>query len=604
MEAEQVLDKLKVEQDRGITVKAQTSSLVQNIKGEDYLINLVDTPGHSDFAYEVERSLKACEGALLVVDSAQGIQAQTMAHYKTSENIKDQEREIFGDWIDFDYIPVMNKCDLPGADPELTELQVAITMGVETDKGAVYCSAKTGEGVEYLLERIASDIKPPKPLDWGYNEHLTNKDELRCFVFDSWFEPNRGVYFLVRVFNGDIKKGDKVLISKMVQKKTIEVREVGIMNPNKLELEHLSEGQVGYVLLNLKDPAQSAKNLGATIIREDKLTFEGEGHEINNLRTEKDNFNLIKPIPEMIKPKQMIYASLYPELPDEYTQLNVAINKLLLEDPAVSITKESSPALGNGFRCGFLGSLHMECFKQRIEDEFDLGCITTFPTVVYQAMPRGGDEPVEVYNPLEAPEHVTEWLEPWAEAKILCPLEYFDNIKRVCENRRGLLMDFEDTDDGQFLVTYEFPMSEIITDFVDVVKTNSKGYASLDYEFLEYRTADIEKVVIYITNEPIDALSFLVHKRRAFELGKKICIKLKELVPRQLFNVKIQARIRNKTIASESIQSTGKNVLAKCYGGDYSRKRKLIEKQKAGKKKMRELGRVSVPTTTLNKIFQ
>jgi GTP-binding protein LepA len=233
-----------------------------------------------------------------------------------------------------------------------------------------------------------------------------------------------------------------------------------------------------------------------------------------------------------------------------------------------------------------------------------LGCITTYPTVVYQALPRGEEQPVEVYNPLEAPENVDVWFEPWAEAKILCKIDFLDNIKRVCEARRGLMTDYEDTDDGQFLMTYEFPMSEIITDFVDIVKTNSKGYASLDYEFLEYREADIEKVVIYITNEPIDALSFLVHKKRAFDLGKKICIKLRDLVPRQLFDVKIQARIRNKTIASESIKSTGKNVLAKCYGGDYSRKRKLIEKQKSGKKKMRELGRVSVPTNTLNKIFK
>ena len=596
---EQVLDKLKVERDRGITVKAQSSSLLHNVNGEDYLFNLIDTPGHSDFAYEVERSLKSCEGALLVVDSAQGIQAQTLAHFETAKKIKKMEKKIFEDWSRFEYVPVLNKIDLPSADPDMAELQVILTLGVDPDKGGVRVSAKAGIGIEELINRIIEDIPSPLDMEWGLSELVDQKSAFRAFVFDSWFEENRGVYFLIRVFNGRVDANSKVLVSK-IDDKVFEIREIGIMNPEKCPVDSLEAGQVGYVLLNLKDPRESAKNLGSTLIDE-KLKNPKKPSEI--IKLDKPIFEEIKPLPELIKPKQMIFASMYPETPDEYNPMKLAIEKLRLEDPAVSVVFENSPALGSGFRCGFLGSLHLECFKQRIKDEFDLGVITTYPTVVYKTVCKRTKKEEFVYNPLEAPEQCI-WYEPWARAKILCRSEYERGIKKLCESKRGELVELEDTEDGNFLATYDFPMSEIITDFVDLIKTNSKGYASVDYNFHDYREASIQKVVIYLTNDPIESLSFLAHKTKAFELGKRMCIRLKELIPRQLFTVKVQAKVGKRVIASETIKATGKNVLAKCYGGDYSRKRKLIEKQKKGKKKMRELGKVSVPSSTLNKIFK
>lgn len=594
---QQVLDKLQVERDRGITVKAQSSSLLYTQNNEDFLINLVDTPGHSDFAYEVERSLKACEGALLVVDAAQGIQAQTLAHYRTSKRIKQEEADIFGEWSKFNYIPVLNKCDLPNSDPIMAELQVAITMGLESEKGAVRCSAKTGLGIDYLLERIISDLPSPTPLGFGIQDNVSLNGNFRAFVFDSWYQLNKGVYFLVRVLNGEIKLGDKVFMNKINEGKELEVREIGVMNPEMLELEGLKMGMVGYILLNIKDAKESIKGLGATLLGSTIINNQGE--KIDNI---KNNFEYLNPIPELIEPKQLIYASLYPETPDEFTELNEAIQKLLLQDPAVSIEIEASPALGNGFRCGFLGSLHLDCFRQRIKDEFNLDVITTYPTVVYKAILPKGEEKM-IYSPVETPERC-DWEEPWAKAEILVKKEYLENIKRVCESRNGLLKHFEDPGDDQFLLRYDFPMSEIITDFVDLIKTNSKGYASVNYEFSDYRPGNIKKVTIYITNEPVDALSFLVREDRAYELGKKICGKLQKLIPRQLFEVKIQAKVGSKVIASEKVKSYGKNVIAKCYGGDYSRKKKLMENQKKGKKRMRELGKVSIPTSSINKIFK
>lgn len=595
---DQILDKLQVERDRGITVKAQSSSLLYTKDKTDFLINLVDTPGHSDFAYEVERSLKSCEGALLVVDSAQGIQAQTLAHYQTAKKIKIQEKEIFGKWSRFSYIPVLNKIDLPAADPMMAELQVAITLGLEVDKGAIPCSAKTGEGIQYLLDRIISDFPSPIPLDYGVDaeNQISVKDNFRAFVFDSWYQTNKGVYFLVRVMNGEVAVGDKVVVNKIMEGKELEVREVGVMNPEMLELDGLKIGMVGFILLNVKDARESVKGLGATIVSKNVKNEEGE------LQDFKHPFEFIRPIPELIEPKQLIYASIFPETPDEFTSLNEAIKKLLLEDPAVSVEIESSPALGNGFRCGFLGSLHLDCFKQRIKDEFNLEVITTYPTVAYKAILPQGEEKL-IYNPIDVPERC-DWEEPWARAEILVRAEYLENIKRACESRHGILENFEDPGDDQFLLTYDFPMSEIITDFVDLIKTNSRGYASINYEFLDYRPADIKKVTIFITNEPVDALSFLVREDRAFSLGKKLCGKLQKLIPRQLFVVKIQAKVGSKVIASEKVSSYGKNVLARCYGGDYTRKKKLMENQKKGKKKMRELGRVSIPTSTINKIFR
>lgn len=597
----QVLDRLEVEKDRGITIKAQSSSLFYQYKGEEYLINLVDTPGHADFAYEVERALKACEGALLVVDCLQGIQAQTMAHFSNAKNLKTKEKDIFGKDSNFEIIPVMNKIDLPGADPELAEVHVAITFGLE--KEAVYCSAKNGIGIKELLDAIVEHIPPPTFLDWGMSKDLSSVDQFRAFVFDSWFELNRGVYLLIRVFNGSVKLGDELKISKMPGRVVV-VRELGVMNPNKCSIETLESGQVGYIGVSLKEAKDSVHNLGSTLISPENefslYDFENENAiPPSNPEGEKK----VSSIPELIKAKQLVYASIYPESSEEFQALKVAIDKLNLEDPALSVEVEGSPALGSGFRCGFLGSLHLDCFKQRLLAEYGLGCITTYPTVVYKAKLPGGVEEKLIYNPLEAPERC-HWEEPWANTNILCKNEYAENLKKISLTRRGIVIDQKETGDGQTLLKMEFPMSEIITDFVDVLKSNSRGYASLDYSFKEFRPAEVEVVKIYITNEAIDALSFIVHKDKASAFGKKMCLKLRELIPRQLFQVAIQAKVGGKVIAAEHLKPMGKNVLARCYGGDYTRKQKLIEKQKEGKKKMRDLGKVSVPTSTLNKIFK
>ena len=587
LQDKQVLDRLEVEKERGITIKAQTSSLLYKFEGNDYLINLVDTPGHADFAYEVERALKACEGALLVVDSSQGIQAQTMAHFNSAKKLKQKEKDIFGDFSQFEIIPIMNKIDLPGADPELTEIQVSYNFNIETP--AVFCSAKTGVGMTDLLDSVVKTIPHPISMDWGLSPEMVETKGFRAFIFDSWFEQNRGVYLLIRVFNGKVQVDDQIKISKMGDR-VVTVREVGVMNPDKCEVDKLSVGQVGYILTTLKDAKESVINLGGTLLDSD--------HSFSFLQD--DNLTMV--IPELIKAKQQIYASIYPETTDELNLLKTAIDKLSLEDPALSVEIESSPALGNGFRCGFLGTLHLDCFRQRLKAEYNIGCITTFPTVLYQAILPDGTKK-EIYNPNEAPDNCT-WEEPWAKAQILCKDEYTEILRKISISKRGNILKVTETGDGQSLIEAEFPLSEIIADFVDVIKTNSKGYASLDYEFYEFRPAKVDIVRIFITQEPVDALSFLVHHEKSYTFGKDLCRKLKELIPRQLFQVAIQARVGKKTIAAEHIKAVGKNVLSRCYGGDYTRKQKLIENQKKGKKKMRELGKVNVPVSTLNQIFK
>lgn len=580
----QLLDKLKVEQERGITVKAQTSSLIFEENGEKYLLNLVDTPGHSDFAYEVERALKACEGALLIVDAAQGVQAQTFAHFRTAKELKQLERELFGSESNFKFLPVLNKIDLEGADPDMAELQVYYRLGIETTPERI--SAKTGEGVKKLISRLVKELPPPAALNWGANAPQPisiDPDSFRGFIFDSWFEPNRGVYFLVRVFNGKVTKGNKLILSNNSTEE-LEVREVGVMAPDKHELTELVSGQVGYILLNLKDASESAKNLGETLL---------------SSYTENSDF---LPLPNFQDATQLVFASIYPETPDEFRELSTGISKLVLEDPSVSVELESSPALGSGFRCGFLGTLHLDIFKQRLQDEYAMNCITTFPTVLYKAIPPKG-EPKFISSPVDAPEFC-EWEEPWAKVSMITREKYERSLMKLAEARRGQFVLRESLDDDQLELIYDLPLSEVITDFNDQLKSISSGFASLDYKFLDYRPADILKLVMFITNEPVDALSFLVHESRAYDIGKKLCTNLKTLVPRQLYTMKIQARIGPKTIASETIKSTGKNVLSKCYGGDYSRKRKLIEKQKAGKKKMRDIGKVSLDAGTINKLFK
>lgn len=608
----QVLDKLIVERERGITVKAQTSSLLYKHGEEDYLINLVDTPGHSDFAYEVERSLKACEGALLIVDSSQGIQAQTFAHLTTARRFKVTERTLFGSSKkDFEFLPVINKIDLPAADPDSVELQIAYTLNLEAIPARI--SAKTGLGIDNLMKRIVDTIPSPAVFDWGLSSPAL-VDNFRSFVFDSWFETNRGVFLMTRVFNGRVKAGDQVVLSTQPDK-MIEVKEVGILAPDRLPITQLETGQVGYVLVGIKDPRQSVQNLGCTILGKDPHVrikvhqdFESTDEAMKLKAAKEAEFQensidqWVSSIPSFQKSKQLVFCCLYPDDPEEFQQMDHAIHRLVLEDPGVTITMESSPALGTGYRCGFLGVFHMEIFRERLSTEHEVGTISTFPTVLYKAvLPKG--EVKYVHNVMEAPERCT-WEEPWVDAQILIRAEYQSEIKSLAEPRRGKYIGIKEMEDGQVMLNYEFPMSEVITDFVNNIKAVTRGYGSLDYVLKDYRPADVVKMMIYITDEPIDAMSFLVHKSKSFELGKKICQALRKFIPTQVFDYNIQAKIGSKAIASEKVKGRNKNVIAKCYGGDYSRKRKLIEKQKEGKKKMRMFGKVSMPSGAINSVFK
>ena len=599
----QVLDKLIVERERGITVKAQTSSLLYKMDNQEYIINLVDTPGHSDFAYEVERSLKACEGALLIVDASQGIQAQTFAHLSTARRFKQREQQLFGtSKREFTFLPVINKIDLPSADPDGVELQINYTLGIESVP--VRVSAKVGLGIDDLMKNIVKRIPSPAPFTWGLGSEILSTN-FRSFVFDSWFETNRGVYLMTRVFNGSIGAGDVAVLSTQTDK-TLEVKEVGILIPERQPLMRLKEGQVGYVLVNIKDPKLSVKNLGCTIfgknVEDVKFNVVEDGENEEKLATLKLPSNTVSSIPSFQKAKQLVYCCLYPEDPEEFQLLDIAIHKLILEDPGVSIVVESSPALGTGYRCGFLGVFHMEIFRERLLTEYNLKTISTFPTVVYKAiLPKG--EKVEVHNVLESPE-THNWEEPWVDAHILVKKEYESVIKHLAEPRRGLYKSAKEMEDGQVLLHFEFPMSEVITNFIDDIKSSTKGYGSLDYSLKEYRPAPIVKLVVYITDEAVDAMSFLVHKTRAYDLGRKVTETLRKFIPQQLFDFNIQAKIGSRTIASEKVRAKGKNVIAKCYGGDYSRKRKLIENQKEGKKRMRMFGKVNMPSGAINSVFK
>jgi GTP-binding protein LepA len=410
---------------------------------------------------------------------------------------------------------------------------------------------------------------------------------------------------MTRVLNGQVRAGDSVFLTTQLERPW-EVKEVGILVPERQPTSHLTEGQVGYVLVGIKDPKQSVKNLGCTIIgRLENVKIDVHTEEdISKLQTagSTGSQKTICAIPSFQKAKQLVYCCLFPEDPEEFQVMDIAIHKLILEDPGVSITIESSPALGTGYRCGFLGVFHMEIFRERLSTEYNLRTISTFPTVVYKAvLPKG--ERQEVHNVLESPDNCA-WEEPWVDAQILCRKEYESEIKALSEPRRGLFRKTIDMEDGQILLEYEFPMSEVITNFIDEIKSSTKGYGSLDYNLKDYRPSPIVKLVIYITDEPVDAMSFLVHKSKAYDLGKKICQNLREFIPSQLFDYNIQAKVGSRVIASEKVKGKSKNVIAKCYGGDYSRKRKLIENQKEGKKRMRMFGKVSMPAGAINSVFK
>ncbi len=548
---EQFLDKMDIERERGITIKAQTVRMKYRARdGKEYILNLIDTPGHVDFNYEVSRSLAACEGALLVVDATQGVEAQTIANaYLAVEH-------------DLEIIPVINKIDLPSADVERTKREIEEILGIDASE-AIPVSAKYGIGVDELLEAIVKRIPPPKG----------DPDKpLKALIFDSWYDPYRGVVTTIRVIDGFIKKGMKILL--MSTGRVFNVEEVGVFAPDPTPVEHIGPGEVGYIITGIKDIRDT--RVGDTITDASSPTKE--------------------PFPGFKKVKPMVFAGLYPVDPDDYSNLREALEKLQLNDASLIFEPESSGALGYGFRCGFLGSLHMEIVKERLEREFGLSLIITAPTVVYRVVKRNG-EVVMVDNPEKLPDPGTidKIEEPFVLVTIITPSEYVGNLIGLLIDRRGREKRTLYLDGSRVIMEYEVPFAEILIDFHDKVKSLSRGYASIDYEFIGYFESDLVKLDILINGKPVDALSVIVHRDKAYERGKELVTKLKELIPRQLFEVAIQAAIGKKVIARETIKPLRKDVLAKCYGGDVTRKKKLLEKQKEGKKRMKMIGKVEIP---------
>ena len=548
----QVLDNMDIEKERGITIKSQAVRMKYKAKdGQEYTFNLIDTPGHVDFNYEVSRSLAACDGAILVVDSTQGVEAQTLANvYLAIDN-------------NLEVLPVINKVDLPNARPEEVKKEIEDIIGIPAED-APCISAKTGLNVEEVLERIVTDLPAPTG-----DENAKTK----CLIFDSYYDNYKGAVAYVRVKEGTVKVGDEILF--MAAKKTYTVTEVGYFVPGSyMPTKEIKAGEVGYI-------AASVKNLSDI--------------HVGDTVTLKDN-PADEPLEGYKKVTPMVYCGIYPVDGSEYENLKVALEKLQLNDAALVYEPENSAALGFGFRCGFLGLLHLEIIEERLDREFDLGLITTAPSVIYKVHKTTG-EILDIYNPTELPkpQEISYIEEPFVTANIYTPKEYVGNIMDICQKRRGIYIDMKYLDENRVTLIYEMPLNEIIYDFFDNLKSKTKGYASFDYEFKEYRKSDLVKLDIYINNEPVDALSFILHKDRAYERGKKMVEKLKEEIPRKLFKIPIQAAIGGKIIARETISAMRKDVLAKCYGGDITRKKKLLEKQKRGKKKMREIGSVEVP---------
>ena len=548
----QILDNMEIEKERGITIKSQAVRMTYKAKdGQDYILNLIDTPGHVDFNYEVSRSLAACDGAILVVDSSQGVEAQTLANvYLAIDN-------------NLEILPVINKIDLPNARPEEVKKEIEDIIGIPAED-APCISAKSGLNVEEVLERIVTDLPAPKG-----DENAKTK----CLIFDSYYDNYKGAVAYVRVFDGKVKVGDEIIL--MATKKTYTVTEVGYFVPGSyMPNEIIKAGEVGYI-------CASVKNLSDIHV--------GDTVALANNPTE-------KPLEGYKKVTPMVYCGLYPVDGSEYENLKIALEKLQLNDASLVYEPETSSALGFGFRCGFLGLLHLEIIEERLDREFDLGLITTAPSVIYKIHKTTG-EIMDIYNPTElpSPQEISYIEEPFVTANIYMPKEYVGNVMDICQKRRGIYIDMQYLDENRVTLIYEMPLNEIIYDFFDNLKSKTKGYASFDYEFKEYKKSDLVKLDIYINNEQVDALSFILHKDRAYERGKKMVEKLKEEIPRKLFKIPIQAAIGGKIIARETISAMRKDVLAKCYGGDITRKKKLLEKQKRGKKKMREIGSVEVP---------
>ncbi len=549
MEA-QVLDSMDIERERGITIKAQTAALSYKARdGQVYNLNLIDTPGHVDFSYEVSRSLSACEGALLVVDASQGVEAQTVANCYTAIE------------LGVDVIPVLNKIDLPAANPDGARQEIEDVIGIDASD-AILASAKTGLGVEDILEAVIARIPPPKG---------DPNAPLKALIIDSWFDNYVGVVMLVRVVDGTLRPKDKIRL--MAAGSTHLCEQVGVFTPKSQPRELLSAGEVGFIISGIKD-IQAAK-VGDTVTRVDHPATE--------------------PLPGFKEIKSQVFAGLYPIEPNEYEGLRDSLEKLKLNDASLQYEPEVSQALGFGFRCGFLGLLHMEIIQERLEREFDQDLITTAPTVVYQVLLRDGQE-IFVENPAKLPDisKTEEIREPIITTTIFVPEEYLGAVITLCEQKRGAQVNLLYRG-RQVQLTYEMPMAEVVMDFFDKLKSVSRGYASLDYEFKEYRAADVVKLDVLINGDKVDALSMIVHRANAPFRGRALAAKMRELIPRQMYDVAIQAAIGSNIIARENIKALRKNVLAKCYGGDISRKKKLLEKQKAGKKRMKQVGNVEIP---------
>jgi GTP-binding protein LepA len=548
---EQFLDNMELERERGITIKLQAARMNYLAKdGEQYVLNLIDTPGHVDFSYEVSRSLAACEGALLVVDASQGVEAQTLANvYLALEH-------------NLEIIPVLNKIDLPGAEPERVRGEIEEIIGLDCS-GAVLASAKEGIGIDEILESIVHLVPAP---------HDTVSQPLRALIFDSYYDSYRGVIVYFRVMDGAVKKGDRIRL--MATGKEYEIDELGVLSPNQVQVDALHAGEVGYIAASIKAVADA--RVGDTIT--------------------KVNAPATTPLPGYAEAKPMVFCGMFPIDADQFPDLREALQKLELNDAALSYEPETSSAMGFGFRCGFLGLLHMEIVQERLEREYNLDLIITAPSVVYRVTTVKG-EVLLIDNPstLPDPQHREKIEEPYVQVDMITPEEYVGTLMELCQNRRGVFKDMKYLTQGRTTLTYELPLAEVVTDFFDQMKSRTRGYASMEYHLIEYRENALVRLDILINGDPVDSLAMIVHRDKAYNVGRSLAEKLKELIPRHQFKVPIQAAIGSKVIASEHIPALRKDVLAKCYGGDISRKKKLLQKQAKGKKRMKSIGTVDVP---------
>ncbi len=548
---EQFLDNMDLERERGITIKLQAARMNYTaLDGQEYVLNLIDTPGHVDFSYEVSRSLLACEGALLVVDASQGVEAQTLANvYLALES-------------NLEIIPVLNKIDLPGAEPERIRAEIEEIIGLDCS-GAILTSAKQGIGIKEILESVVLLVPPPRD---------TIDQPLRALIFDSYYDSYRGVVVYFRVMDGSVKRGDKVLL--MASGKEYVIDELGILSPTQVQVDELHAGEVGYFAASIKAVADA--RVGDTITQVSRPATEA--------------------LPGYAEAKPMVFCGLFPTDADQYPELRDALDKLRLNDAALNYEPETSSAMGFGFRCGFLGLLHMEIVQERLEREYNLDLITTAPSVVYRVTDNHG---VSTYidNPstLPDPNHRQKIEEPYVKLEMITPEEYVGTLMELCQNRRGEFKDMKYLSKGRTTVIYEMPLAEVVTDFFDRMKSNTRGYASMEYQMIGYRENHLVKLDLMINGDPVDALAMIVHRDKAYNVGRAMTEKLKELIPRHQFKVPIQAAIGSKIIASENIPALRKDVLAKCYGGDISRKKKLLQKQAKGKKRMKSVGTVDVP---------